>query len=49
MFKYLGAFLGYCIVTKSPFPLNLVPTFWKELGGQAMTLEDLNSVDTYSY
>ena len=49
MFKYLGAFLGYCISTGSPLPLNMAPTFWKQIRGEKkMSLEDLNSIDSYS-
>ena len=33
MFKYLGALLGFSISTKQPLPLNMAPTFWKQLKG----------------
>lgn len=51
MFKYLGCFIGFSILTKQPLPLNLAPTFWKTLQGiqSVMTMEDLNSIDSYSY
>jgi len=49
MLKYLGALLGYNILTKSPIPINMVPFFWKQLAGHdTMTLEDLDSIDSYS-
>ena len=49
MLKYLGALLGYNIMTKSPLPINMVPFFWKQLAGQeTMSLEDLDSIDSYS-
>lgn len=50
MFKYFGALLGFSILTKQPLPINMVPFFWKQIRGQTvMTLEDLNSLDSYSY
>jgi len=33
MFKYLGAFIGFGILSKSPIPLNLAPTVWKQILG----------------
>ena len=29
MFKYLGGFIAFGILSKSPVPLNLAPTVWK--------------------
>ena len=29
MFKYLGAFIAFGILSKAPVPLNLAPTVWK--------------------
>ena len=29
MYKYLGAFIAFGILSKSPIPLNLAPTVWK--------------------
>lgn len=50
MFKYFGALLGFSILTKQPLTINMVPFFWKQIQGQtAMTLEDLNSLDSYSF
>lgn len=49
MFKYLGALLAYNIMTKSPIPIHMVPFFWKQLAGHdTMSLEDLDSIDSYS-
>ena len=48
MYKYLGGFIAFGILSKSPVPLNLAPTVWKQILGEQMTLEDLESIDTYS-
>ena len=48
LFKYLGAFIAYSIMTKAPIPLNLAPTVWKQILGDEMTLADLESIDAYS-
>ena len=29
MFKYLGGYIAFGILSKSPVPLNLAPTVWK--------------------
>ena len=29
MYKYLGGFIAFGILSKSPVPLNLAPTVWK--------------------
>lgn len=29
MYKYLGGFIAYGILSKAPVPLNLAPTVWK--------------------
>ncbi len=33
MFKWLGAFIAFGILSKSPVPLNLAPTVWKQMLG----------------
>jgi E3 ubiquitin-protein ligase HERC2 len=48
MFKYLGGFIGFGILSKSPVPLNLAPTVWKQILGERMQLSDLDSIDAYS-
>jgi len=48
MFKYLGAFIAFGIMTKAPVPLSLAPTVWKQILGERMTLADLESIDAYS-
>lgn len=48
MYKYLGAFIAFGVLSKQPVPLNLAPTVWKQILGQPLTLADLESVDTYS-
>ena len=48
MFKYLGGFIGFGILSKSPVPLNLAPTVWKQILGEKMQLSDLDSIDAYS-
>ena len=49
MFKYLGAFIAFGILSKSPVPLNLAPTVWKQILGQPLTLADLASIDAFSF
>ena len=48
MFKWLGGFIAYGILSKSPVPLSLAPTVWKQILGEQMTLSDLESIDAYS-
>ena len=48
MFKFLGGFIGFGILSKSPVPLNLAPTVWKLILGEKMQLSDLDSIDAYS-
>mmetsp|Transcript_23102 Transcript_23102/g.28634 ORF Transcript_23102/g.28634 Transcript_23102/m.28634 type:complete len:258 (+) Transcript_23102:8732-9505(+) len=48
MFKYLGAFIAFSILSKSPVPLNLAPTVWKQILGQSLDLNDLMQIDAYS-
>lgn len=48
MYKYLGGFIAFGILSKSPVPLNLAPTIWKQILGERMSLVDLESIDAYS-
>lgn len=48
MFKFFGALLSFHICTKAPVPLHLAPTVWKQLLGDDMELEDLETIDAYS-
>lgn len=48
MFKYLGGFIAFGMMSKSPVPLNLAPTVWKQILGEKMELSDLESIDAYS-
>ena len=48
MYKYLGGFIAFGILSKSPVPLNLAPTVWKQILGEKMQLSDLESMDAYS-
>ena len=48
MFKFLGAFIAFGILSKQPIPLNLAPTVWKQILGQDLNLADLESIDAYS-
>lgn len=48
MYKYLGAFIAFGILSKSPVPLNLSPTVWKQILGEKMTFADLDTIDAYS-
>ena len=49
MYKFMGAFLGFAIISKSPIPWNLAPTFWKQLLGEQLTIADLESIDVFSF
>jgi len=33
LFKFLGCIIAFSIISASPTPLNLAPTFWKQLAG----------------
>ena len=48
MFNYLGGFLAFSFLTKSPMPLNLAPWVWKQLLHEPVTLSDLEGIDNYS-
>lgn len=48
MYRYVGGFIAFGILSKSPIPFNLAPTVWKQILGEKMTLADLESIDAYS-
>lgn len=48
MLHFLGCIIGFAIMSKSPVPLNLAPTVWKQLLGESLTLSDLDGIDTLS-
>jgi len=48
MYKYLGGFIAFGILSKAPVPLNLASTVWKQILGEELTLADLDSIDAYS-
>ena len=48
MFKYVGGFIAFGILSKSPVPFNFAPTVWKQILDERMNLSDLESVDAYS-
>jgi len=48
MFRFMGGFLAFAILSKSPIPFNLAPTIWKQLLGEKLKLSDLESIDAYS-
>jgi len=48
MYRFLGAFIAFGILSKSPIPFNLAPTVWKQLLGERMSLADLEQIDSYS-
>ena len=48
MFHFLGCIVGFGIMSKSPVPLNLAPTVWKQLLGENLNLNDLDGIDTLS-
>lgn len=48
MYKYIGGFIAFGLLSKSPVPFNFAPTVWKQLLGERMNLADLESIDAYS-
>ena len=48
MFHFLGCIIGFGIMSKSPVPLNLAPTVWKQLLGESFNMSDLDGIDTLS-
>jgi hypothetical protein len=48
MYKFLGAFFGFCFMTQSPMPLNLAPIVWRQILQEDLTLEDLNNIDSFT-
>ena len=48
MFKFLGAFIAFAIMSRQSVPLHLAPSLWKQLLGEELELEDLESFDAYS-
>ena len=48
MFKFLGAFLAFAIMSGSPLPIHLAPSIWKQLLGEELEISDLESFDAYS-
>jgi len=49
MYRFMGGFLAFAILSKSPLPFNLAPTVWKQLLGENLTIADLESIDAYSW
>ena len=49
MFKFLGAFLAFSIMSKAPIPIHLAPTVWKQLLNDDLEdMADFESFDAYS-
>ena len=49
MFKFLGAFISFSIMTKAPIPIHLAPTVWRQLlGDELEDMSDFESFDAYS-
>mmetsp|Transcript_18316 Transcript_18316/g.24458 ORF Transcript_18316/g.24458 Transcript_18316/m.24458 type:complete len:162 (-) Transcript_18316:772-1257(-) len=48
MYKFFGAFLAFAMMTKSPIPIHLAPSLWKQLLGEELEMADLESFDAYS-
>lgn len=49
MFHFLGCMIAFGIMSKSPMPINLAPTVWKQLLNEKLTLNDLDQVDTNAF
>ena len=48
MYKFLGAFLAFTIMSCSPIPIHLAPSLWKQLLGEDLDMDDLEGFDAYS-
>lgn len=48
MYKFLGAFIAFSILSKAPFPISLAPIVWKQILGESTGLSDLDEIDQYS-
>jgi len=48
MFKFLGAFLSYAIMSLNPLPIHLAPSVWKQLLNDELDITDLEGFDAYS-
>ena len=48
MFNYLGAFLAFSFLSKSPLPFNLAPWVWKQILEEQVNMQDLEGIDAYS-
>lgn len=48
MYQLLGGYIALAILSKTPLPLNLAPSVWRQIVGLPLTLEDMDSFDTYS-
>ena len=48
MYKFFGAFLSFSMMSRSPMPIHLAPSIWKQLLGEELEMEDLEGFDAYS-
>ena len=48
MFKFLGAFISFAVMTQNPIPIHLAPSVWKQLLNDELDMADLESFDAYS-
>lgn len=48
MFHFLGCIIGFGVMSKSPVPLNLAPTVWKQILGESLNHSDLDGIDLLS-
>lgn len=48
MFNFLGAFLAFSFLSKSPLPFNLAPWVWKQILEEKVDMYDLEGIDAYS-
>lgn len=48
MYRFLGAFLSFSMMSKSPIPIHLAPSVWKQLLGDNLEMADLEGFDAYS-
>ena len=48
MYKFLGAFISFSIMSKAPIPIHLAPSVWKQLLNDELDMNDFESFDAYS-
>ena len=48
MYEFLGALMGIAFRSSQVLDIKLTSFFYKSLAGEALTIEDLESIDMYA-